>query len=164
MFGLPHGILAAVFGCILCSGCGTLAHQHIIGINHHGRVDLWSPYSGVATDLGVLRELKDDHSVPATIAKTYFVLDCPLSAMGDTLYLPRWAILKQIHKNDPLPPWLERDQDNEQDAAHPSRMPADESNELVDPEQHAVPERSSSHGREGEHEDRNSHDLKLSGT
>lgn len=97
---------------IVLPGCGTLAHQHDVGMGN-GRADLWPPYRGVETDIQALRSLEEDTSVTAALWKPFFVLDCPLSAIGDTLFLPRWAILKAIHKDEPLPPWREAELERE---------------------------------------------------
>ena len=110
-------ILMVLFVCILAPGCGTLAHRHMVGMNDNGRVDLWPPYGGVETDLRVLRDTQDDHSVSATLWRPFFLLDCPVSAVADTLFLPEWALLKAMHKGEPPPRWRKREAQREETPA-----------------------------------------------
>jgi len=106
------------------SGCGTLAHQHCVGIIDNGRADLSPAYGGVELDLQALRDIEDDRSLAAAIWKPIFLLDCPVSAIGDTLFLPQWLILKAIHQEDPLPPWHERRQrEREEEEEEESQSP-----------------------------------------
>ena len=101
------------------------------------RADLWPPYGGVETDLQLLRDPHDEKSVVATLFKPFFFLDSPLSAVGDTLFLPRWAICKAIFKHEPIPPWREaqlaRQTTQDEHAFDKEDVEVDEQNKLLMP-------------------------------
>jgi len=94
------------------TGCGTFVHQYRIDLDHNGRADLTDPYAGAQMDLYFIREaVEPPFDIAKALPAPFFALDLPLNVAGDTLFIPRWAVMKTIHKDEEPPLWFVREQE-----------------------------------------------------